>query len=150
MRSRNLDMNLLEEDNTQQSNNSTEVFTFVHKLPCHSSILYCFTAQTFPQLPFDSKQAVSLLESLNISNRFLLDKVDKMSEEVKVLKDRRFTHEGVKAAVKVALRCKSDSGYERQQGFTENMYSLAMDMGIFNTVKYILPKIPIILVLSLS
>jgi hypothetical protein len=143
-------MDLLEENNSEQVSNSSETFTFIHKLPCHSSILYCFTAQSFPQLPFDPKNAVSLVESLDISNRSLSESIDKVPEEMKMIKERRFTCEGVKAAVKVALKCKSDSGYERQQGFAENMRSLAVDMGILNTVKYILPKIPIILVLSLS
>lgn len=148
MRSRNVDMEALEEINPEASASSTEVYTFTHKLPSHSSILYCFAAQTIPQLPVDSSRALSLLESTSFASRFPPDVFDrhKLPEEAKVLTERRFTREAVKAAVKLTLKCKSDSGYERQQGFAENLRSLAMDMGILNTIKYILPKIPIILV----
>lgn len=151
MRSRNVEIESLEDESATEPNNSTETYTFIHKLPSHSSILYCYASQGLPKMELDPEKALSVLESVDLSNRFTNNNLDNynMPEEIKMFADRKFTRESVKAAVKTALKCKSDSGYERLQGFAENVRTLTMDMGVLNTIKYILPKIPIILVIFL-
>ena len=121
-----------------------DVYTFVHNFETPPSIIYCCASQLPPQPIIDPAQAIAILEATNLSTRFY--KVGLKINEEKKSPIQKLTYGSVKAAIKVALKCQSDSKYGQQQGFSENMQSLAYDMGRLNTIKYILPKIPMILV----
>lgn len=71
-----------------------------------------------------------------------------MVEEAKDAKkpDKLLKLEAIKAAIKIAIKCKPECGFELLQGFATNLQNLSADMGGLNTVKHILPKIPLLLV----
>ncbi len=130
-----------------------EAYSFIHKFPSTPPILYCFTPHNLPKPPMTiSAETLSLLDSVNPEVSASVNPKKKKFEEESKLKSAlpafktKLRMESVRAAVKVALKCNKESGYEQQQGFAENMKTLAKDMGILNTVKFVFPKIPMLLV----
>ena len=127
-----------------------ETYTFSIKSDCNPPLLYCCSLPKFNSV--DLAESLKMLETIEVEGKLTQSnsKKKKFEEEAKtnvttgVTKKLRLDQ--VKAAVKVALKCKMESGYELIQGFAGNMKSLAMDMGILNTVKHILPKIAFMLV----
>eukprot|EP00826_Nyctotherus_ovalis_P001393 TRINITY_DN10213_c0_g1_i2.p2 TRINITY_DN10213_c0_g1~~TRINITY_DN10213_c0_g1_i2.p2 ORF type:complete len:144 (+),score=37.15 TRINITY_DN10213_c0_g1_i2:67-498(+) len=133
------------DSSSPRSSSAAEIYKFAHNFPGPPPILYCYFSQTRIPPCFDPAASLALLESVDLSARFPPHTAE-VKEEVKGSK--RFVLESVKAAIKVTLKCKTDSGHEQQQGFADNIRSLANDMGVSNTIKYILPKVSMILVLS--
>lgn len=89
-----------------------------------------------------------VLKTPDIDSKPSIVKNEKQQEEIKDEKKpgKTLRLEAVRAAIKIAIKCKIDSGYELMQGFATNMQSLALDMGRLNAISHILPKIPLLLV----
>eukprot|EP01022_Parablepharisma_sp_SALTPOND_P033017 TRINITY_DN88052_c0_g1_i1.p1 TRINITY_DN88052_c0_g1~~TRINITY_DN88052_c0_g1_i1.p1 ORF type:complete len:729 (-),score=60.12 TRINITY_DN88052_c0_g1_i1:3672-5789(-) len=126
-----------------------ETYTFTHKFTTPPPILYCYSSNDPPKPCVNAAESLVLLESVDLTSRLASNhpKKKKFDEESKAKPLPKLRLDSVKAAIKVALKCRSESGYEQQQGFAENMRTLSKDMGVLNTIKHVLPKIPMLLVL---
>jgi len=132
-----------------------ETIKFTNKFPTPPSILYCVLQHDVPPTNLNPASSLALLESIDMDLKMpeiLLSKKKKLEAEMLEKSSKTpaskntLRLDSVRAAIKIALKCKLESGYEQQQGFAENMKTLARDMGILNTIKFILPKIPMLLV----
>ncbi len=121
----------------------TETYTFTLPAGAKAPLLYCCNIPK--SVPVNLAESVKILESIDLERLAQANsKKKKIEEDAKSLPKLRL--DAVRAAVKVALKCQKESGYEQIQGFAGNVRALANDMGALNTVTYIFPKLVFLLV----
>lgn len=145
---------------SRQDPGDIETYAFTHSGEQKVPLLYCCGEPKPHWDPTEIEVSLKLLEETDIEARFRQVFPKKLEEETKSQRrddgkspdlgtaEKGLRLEGVKAAIKTTLKCQKDCGFERMQGFASNIQPLAREMGRFNTVTHILPKIPLLLASS--